>query len=66
MAWTQDQLTAIENAIAKGVLTVKYRDKVLTYRSLKEMLLIRNEMRKDLGLVCASGKKLIYTDKGFC
>lgn len=65
MAWTQAQLTALEKSIAKGVREVEYRDKVITYRSLDEMFKLRNEMRKDLGIVCKNGgKKLISTNKG--
>lgn len=41
MAFTQDQLDAIEAAIAEGTLTVKYADKEVTYRSLDELLRIR-------------------------
>jgi len=50
MAFTQAQLDALEEAIAEGVLTVKYIDKTITYRSLKEMLALREIMRKDLGV----------------
>ncbi len=51
MAYTQTQLDAIEAAIAEGALTVKYQDKSVTYRSLDEMIRIRNIMRESLGLV---------------
>ena len=50
MAFTQIQLTALENAIAQGALTVKYQDKTVTYRSLSEMLQLRETMKKELGL----------------
>jgi len=50
MAWTQQQLTALEAAIADGALTVRYADKTVTYRSLDEMLRIRDMMRDALGL----------------
>ena len=50
MSFTSAQLTALEDAIAQGVLTVKYIDKTITYRSLKEMLALREIIRKDLGL----------------
>ena len=66
MAWSQAQLTALEDAIAKGITRVKYRDKEIEYRSLKEMLQLRNEMRKCLGLVCKNGKILASTNKGLC
>ncbi|MCK5027690.1 MAG: hypothetical protein KAS07_04690 [Candidatus Pacebacteria bacterium] len=51
MGYTQDQLDALEQAIAEGAKKVKYQDKEVEYRSLAEMQAIRDMMRKDLGLV---------------
>lgn len=48
MAFTQDQLDALEKAIAEGTLTVKYRDRLVTYRTLDEMLKIRDLMKSEL------------------
>jgi len=50
MAYTLEQVAALEAAIAEGALTVKYADKQVTYRSLDEMLRILGIMRGDLGL----------------
>lgn len=55
MAYTTEQLNALDAAIAEGALTVKYQDKQVTYRSLDEMIRIRNLMRDELGLNGASG-----------
>jgi parvulin-like peptidyl-prolyl isomerase len=49
MAYTQAQLAALEAAIAEGALTVKYQDKQVTYRSLDEMIRLRNMMRREMG-----------------
>lgn len=59
-SFTQDQLTALEGAIAEGALRVKYSDKEVEYRSLEEMLKIRDMMRNALGLnsTCSSSKGL--------
>ena len=38
MAWTQQQLDAIEGAIASGELTVRFGDRTVTYRSMDELL----------------------------
>jgi hypothetical protein len=59
-SFTQDQLTALESAIADGALKVKYSDKEVEYRSLGEMLKIRDIMRNDLGLnkACSKSKGL--------
>lgn len=51
MAFTQTQLTALENSIAQGVLTVRYSDgRLITYHSAKEMLSLRDKMRAELGI----------------
>lgn len=50
MAWTVDQLQALEAAIAQGAMRVKYADHEVQYRSLDEMLRLRDMMRRDLGL----------------
>lgn len=48
--FTCEDLVAIESALAKGVKTVKYVDKEVTYRSVNEMLQIRDMMRQCLGI----------------
>lgn len=45
MAYTLEQITALETAIAQGALSVKYSDKEVTYRSLEEMLKILSIMK---------------------
>lgn len=50
MAIVQQDLDALEEAIVKGVKVVKYVDKEVTYRSLDEMLRVRDIIRKKLGL----------------
>ena len=62
--FTQELLNKLDAAIAKGVTEIRYRDKWIKYRSLKEMLELRSEMRKDLGITCKSGKILVSTNKG--
>lgn len=58
MAWTQDQLTALENAISQGALRVRYSDKEVQYRSLDEMLQLRDLIRQELGLKSAGPRRL--------
>lgn len=48
--FTVDKLMALEEAIAEGALRVKYSDKEVEYRSLTEMLKIRDTMKKALCL----------------
>lgn len=45
-SWTSDQLAALEAAIATGTTRVSYGDKDVTYRSLDEMLQLRDTMRR--------------------
>jgi len=47
MAYTQAQITALEEAIAAGVLRVSYDGKSVEYRSLKEMRAILAEMKAE-------------------
>ena len=60
MGFTLTQLEALEDAIAQGVLTVSYNGKTVTYRSLDEMIKLRDMIRKDLGLV-SKGSTTILT-----
>ena len=49
MAFSQAQLDAIENAIAAGVTTVSYEGKSTNFRSLDEMLRVRDIIMRALG-----------------
>ena len=48
MAFTTDQLTAVETAIATGELTVKFNDRLVTYRSVDELKASRDLIRAEL------------------
>lgn len=50
MAWTQDDLTKIEAAIAEGALEVEYKDKRVKYQSARDLRKTRELIRRDLGL----------------
>jgi hypothetical protein len=50
MAFSQDQLNALESAIAQGALSVRFADRTVTYHSLGEMLKLRDTMRAELGV----------------
>lgn len=65
MAFTQIQLDALEKAIAEGVTRVKYETKEVEYRSLDEMLRLRDVIRQALGLVSRGGRILTNHSKGF-
>lgn len=50
MAFTQPQLDALEGAIATGSLSCEFDGKRVQYRSLDEMMRIRETIREALGL----------------
>lgn len=59
--FTTEQLETLTRAIAQGVLRVRYEDREETYRSMAEMIALRNEMRRELGLVDADGGQGVTT-----
>jgi len=58
--FTVERLEALECAIIEGTRRVKYSDKEVEYRSLEEMMRIRDLARENLGLTkkCDGGKGL--------
>jgi hypothetical protein len=66
MAYTTQQLDVLESAIAQGVTKVKYSDKEVEYRSLDDMIRLRNIMRQELGMSggIASRRTLAEFSKG--
>jgi len=48
--WTQADLDAVNQAIAQGVTRVRFGEKTVEYRSLRELHAIRRLIRNDLGL----------------
>jgi hypothetical protein len=49
MAWTTQQLAALEAAIAQGTTRVTFEGRTVEYRSLADMIRLRDLMRRDLG-----------------
>lgn len=48
MAWTNEQKAALEQAIASGVLTVRYADRTVTYQSTEAMLKVLKQMEAQI------------------
>ncbi len=48
-SFTQENLDALEQAIAEGALTVRFADKEITYQSLEQMLKVRRIILRSLG-----------------
>ena len=61
MAFTIEQLNALDDAIAQGVLEVKYADKTVTYRSLAEMMRIRGLIERGIGRGSSSRKYAVHS-----
>jgi hypothetical protein len=47
-SYTIDDLHAIERAIASGELTVSYKDRSVTYRSIEELRMAKDDIIKSL------------------
>ena len=50
MAWSARDLEDLEKAYKQGILTVKYTDKQITYRSKEEMKQLLDEAQSQLGV----------------
>ena len=65
MAWKQEDLDKLEAAMAEGALRVKYKDKEVEYRSLRDMERLRDQMKREIN---GSSKRTIRVtancDKG--
>jgi hypothetical protein len=53
MAWTTQQLAALDAALAQGTTRVTFEGRTVEYRSLADMIRLRDLMRRDLGAVSA-------------
>ena len=63
MSFTQDQLTALEAAIASGTMIVHYGDKYIRYQTTADMIKARDIMRDQL----SAGNPTSRTSlTGFC
>jgi len=66
MAWTEAQLSALESAIATGTTRVTHDGKTVEYRSIAEMIQIRNMMRADMGQASTAPRAtLVRFDRGY-
>lgn len=64
-SFTQTDLDALDEAIKSGALTVKYRDKEVTYRSLNDLMRLRDFIAGKLGQKTAGANRTyVTTSKG--
>jgi len=67
MAYTLEQYSALQAAIAEGVLSVRYADRSVNYRSLDEMNRILRQMATELGVNASNngGRRYASFSKGY-
>ena len=64
MAWTTAERDALQAAIAKGIQTVTYNDRTVTYQSLSDMRDLLAEMNRELAGTASVSYRLAATSKG--
>ena len=57
MAWTSTDLENLSDAIKQGIRTVSIAGKTVTYESRAEMMRLRSDMEREIGLTAAQVKK---------
>lgn len=57
MAFTPQQLDAIERALARGERVVRYGDRTVEYRSVDELIRLRDTIRTDLAQAAGAGSR---------
>jgi hypothetical protein len=60
MAWTTTDLTAIENAIASGVLRVRFSDREVQYQSLADLLKARDVIKGSVDSTVSASSRCTY------
>lgn len=59
MPFTQSDLTAINEVIASGELTVRYADRTITYQNMDALLKARQLIIDDIASTAGTGRKRI-------
>lgn len=68
MAWTQADLDKLKEAVASGVLSVRYDGppaRSITYQDLREMRALLAEMTRDVAGAGVKTHRYATTNKGF-
>lgn len=63
MAFTANDLAAVEAAIAKGEASVQFADRSVTYRSIEDLLKARDAIKASLQT--RARQTLVTASKGF-
>ncbi|MEG9622070.1 phage head-tail joining protein [Pseudomonas guariconensis] len=59
MAYTPAQLAAVERAIARGERIVRYSDRTVEYRSVDELLKVRDQIRTELAQAAGPRSRVV-------
>ena len=60
MAYTAADLSAVERAIASGVLTCVVNGQTVTYRSIRDLERARDLIRRDIATASGAGRGVFY------
>lgn len=67
MAWTITDLTAVRTARLRGIRTVQYADRSVTYSSDAELRRVEQDILRELGQTSERPKQFLVTGgKGLC
>lgn len=59
MAYTPAQLVAVERAIARGERIVRYSDRTVEYRSVDELMKVRDQIRTELAQAAGPRSRVV-------
>ncbi|MBH3358793.1 phage head-tail joining protein [Pseudomonas guariconensis] len=59
MAYTPAQLAAVERAIARGERIVRYSDRTVEYRSVDELMKVRDQIRTELAQAAGPRSRVV-------
>lgn len=62
MAWTQEDITALETTIASGKRQVQFKDRSVTFQSIGEMLELLRSMRSDVADNAGTSLRTTYAE----
>ena len=57
--WTLEQHNELRDAIATGAMSIRFKDKEIRFRTVKEMKALLTEMESDLGLGGANRRRRV-------
>ena len=64
MAYTPAQLAAVERAIARGERIVRYSDRTVEYRSVDELMKVRDQIRTELARAAGPRSRVVRLHHG--